>query len=295
MHTSRPAWVDDRLFPFDSRFVELDGHVVHYVDEGDGPTILMLHGNPTWSFLYRDLIRSLRDDFRCVALDYPGFGLSHAAPGYRFLPGDHARVVARFVTALDLDRVVVMGQDWGGPIGLWTAAAHAERVDGLVLGNTWAWRLDGDTRFRVFSGVVGGYLGGVLIRQANAFVNVFIPAGHRRRRLRSAEMDHYRRPLDTPAAREASHVFPRELVASTAFMQDVERRLDRLEQVPTLFVWGDGDIAFGTRELERFERILPNHRTHVLKGAGHYIQEEAPEEIAGAIRAWWRQVATSGT
>lgn len=79
--TERPAWVSDELFPFESRFVELDGNVVHYVDEGSGPTLLFLHGNPTWSFEYRDVIRFLRDGFRCVAVDYPGFGLSSPTPG----------------------------------------------------------------------------------------------------------------------------------------------------------------------------------------------------------------------
>jgi pimeloyl-ACP methyl ester carboxylesterase len=69
---------------------DTDGHTVHYVDEGSGPTLLFLHGNPTWSFVYRDVIRSLRDEFRCIAVDYPGFGLSSAAPGYRYLPEDHA-------------------------------------------------------------------------------------------------------------------------------------------------------------------------------------------------------------
>jgi haloalkane dehalogenase len=70
---SRPAWVDDDLFPFESRFLTLDGHTIHHVDEGAGPTLLFLHGNPTWSFVYRDVIGALRDEFRCIALDYPGW------------------------------------------------------------------------------------------------------------------------------------------------------------------------------------------------------------------------------
>jgi haloalkane dehalogenase len=77
----RPPWVDHELFPFTSRFIDVGGHTVHYIDEGSGPTLLFLHGNPTWSFVYRDVIRQLRDQFRCVALDYPGFGLSSPGPG----------------------------------------------------------------------------------------------------------------------------------------------------------------------------------------------------------------------
>src|SRR5271154_6418931 len=89
----RPAWVDDQLFPFKSRFIELSDNVVHYIDEGRGPVLLMLHGNPTWSFVYRDVVAQLSGSFRCIALDYPGFGLSRAAPRYQFHPADHARVV----------------------------------------------------------------------------------------------------------------------------------------------------------------------------------------------------------
>lgn len=290
MPPARPAWVDDRMLPYASHFIGIDGHTMHYLDEGEGPTLLLLHGNPTWSFLYRDLIRSLRSDFRCVAPDYPAFGLSTAAPGARHLPADHAAVVSRFVEALDLDAFALMGQDWGGPIGLHVAARHAGRVHGLILGNTWAWPVGDQPHFVRFSRALGGWVGGVVIRQANAFVNVLVPLGHARRRLTRRELDHYRMALDTPERREASHVFPREIIGSSAFLREVARGLAALEDIPTLFVWGDRDRAFRLRELERFERILPNHTTHVLHGAGHYIQEDAPDEIAAAIRAWWPSV-----
>lgn len=87
----RPAWVDE-LFPFESRFVAVAGHPIHYVDGGSGPTLQFLHGNPTWSVVYRNGIRSLRNDFHCVTVDYPGFGLSAPAPGYRYLPAEHAQL-----------------------------------------------------------------------------------------------------------------------------------------------------------------------------------------------------------
>jgi haloalkane dehalogenase len=90
---TRPAWVNDRLFPFESRFVQVNGADVHYIDEGAGPVFLGLHGNPTWSFLYRHIVQGLKDRFRCVALDYPGFGLSAAPAGNRYTIAEHARVV----------------------------------------------------------------------------------------------------------------------------------------------------------------------------------------------------------
>lgn len=105
----RPSWVDDELFPFKSRFIEIGTHTVHYIDEGpdraSAPTMLFLHDNPTWSFLWRQVIGDLRTDFRCVALDYPGFGLSTPGAGYRHLPKEHAAVVTEFVDALGLKNV----------------------------------------------------------------------------------------------------------------------------------------------------------------------------------------------
>src|SRR5271166_204099 len=134
-------------FPFESRFRDVAGAHVHYVDEGAGPVLLMVHGNPTWSFLFRLLIPRLRDRFRCIALDLPGFGLSTAAPGYRFLPAEHADVVAALIDALGVERFTPVVQDWGGPIGLHVAGRDPARVERLVIGNTFSWPVNGDFHY----------------------------------------------------------------------------------------------------------------------------------------------------
>src|SRR5690348_104156 len=100
---ARPAWVPEALFPFRSHFLEVEGCRIHYVDEGSGPPLLMLHGNPTWSFVYRDIISGLKSQFRCIALDYPGFGLSTAPQGYDYSISQHAGIVEKFVLALGLE------------------------------------------------------------------------------------------------------------------------------------------------------------------------------------------------
>lgn len=282
----RPAWVDDGLFPFESRFVEIDGHTVHYVDEGSGPTLLLLHGNPTWSFLWRDVIRALRDDFRCIALDYPGFGLSTPTPGYRFLPEEHADVVTGFVDALGLEGVTLVGQDWGGMIGLATVQRRPGVFDRLVLANTWAWPINGVLYYEAFSRLIGGPLGRFLTRRLNLIVNAFIPTGHRRRKPTAAEMTHYRRALDTPGRRRASAVFPRQFTASRAFFAKVEAGLADLAQLPTLIVWGDKDIAFRPQERERLEATFTEHKTVIVEGASTYVESDAPEEFVAAIRDW---------
>ncbi len=285
----RPAWVDDELFPFESRFHELDGNVVHYVDEGRGPVLLMLHGNPTWSFVYRQVITELSGSFRCIALDYPGFGLSSAAPDYQFHPSDHARVVSEFVDRLGLRDVTLIAQDWGGPIGVSAVVARKDRFSGLVLGNTWAWPVNGDLHFEVFSRLMGGVVGRQLIRHFNLFVNVMIPAGHHRRRVTAAEMTHYRRALPTPQRRTPSAVFPKDITKARTFLADLERGLASLADLPTLIIWADGDVAFRAKERRRWESLMPRHHTVVLAGAGHYLQSDAPTDFADAITAWWKQ------
>ncbi len=283
-----PGWLDTELFPFRSRFAQVDGHDVHYVDEGSGPVLLMLHGNPTWSFVYREVIMALRDRFRCVAPDYPGFGLSTAAPGYGHRPADHAAVIAGLVDHLELDEITLVVQDWGGPIGLWVAEQRPAAFAGLVIANTWAWPVNGDPHFEIFSWVMGGPVGRRLIGRFNLFVNAMIPAGHRRRRLSAAEMAQYRKPLATPARRHATAVFPREIIAGRGFLATVQAGLPALSGLPSLIVWADRDVAFRDRERRRWEALLPDHTTVVLTGAGHYLQSDAPAEFAAAIDDWVR-------
>jgi haloalkane dehalogenase len=280
--------VPPHLFPFQSRFACVEGHRIHYVDEGQGPTLLLFHGNPTWSFLYRKLIVKLRGRFRCVAFDYPGFGLSRARGGYDFRPASHAQVARAFIEQLGLASYIAMVQDWGGPIGLWVAGQRPAAVRGLVIGNSWAWPIDGDPHFERFSRLMGGPLGGFAIRRFNVFVNVILRAGVRRR-LDRAEMAAYRLPFLAPQAREPMHVFPREIRGSSDFLAQVEAGLAALRDVPVLLAWGTRDPVFRAQERARFERLFPSHQTLLLERASHYIQEDAPDEIAVAIDAWWDQ------
>ncbi len=282
-----PEWLPMELFPFENRFAEIDGHTIHYIDEGSGPTLLLLHGNPTWSFLYRDIVLELRDRFRCIALDYPGFGLSTPTDGYDFLPASHARVVESFVKEMKLADISIMVQDWAGPIGLWVAGRRPEDIKALIIGNTWAWPIDGDPHFERFSKIMGGPIGGFFIRHFNAFVNFLIPSGVKRKKLPKEVMNAYRSPFPTKESRLPTRIFPREIAGSPDFLTEVEAGLVNLKDTPTLILWGDKDFAFREQEKTRFESAFPKHHTVILEGAGHYIQEDAPDEISRSIMEWW--------
>ena len=281
----RPAWLPTELYPFDSHFADVEGARVHYLDEGSGPVLLLLHGNPTWSFLYRKLIEGLRDRFRCVAPDHPGFGLSRAAPGYGFTPAEHATVLERLIVELDLRGVTMMVQDWGGPIGFGAATRQPERFSAFVIGNTWAWPKS-DPGTQVFSRLLGGPIGRYLILRRNFFVERIIPSGVKLTKLSDAVMDAYRGPFPTPESRRPAHVFPGEILRSRPFLAEIEKRLPPLSDRPALIMWPTKDFAFREPERRRWEELFPDHRTVSLEGAGHYIQEDAPEEIIAAIREW---------
>jgi haloalkane dehalogenase len=274
-------------FPYASKFLDVSGTRIHYIDEGMGPVLLMLHGNPTWSYVFRHLVTSLRDRFRCIAPDLPGFGLSTAPTGYDYLPETHAQVIAAFVDGLALRSFTPVVQDWGGPIGLYVAGRDPSRIERLVIGNTWCWPVNGDFHFEWFSRLLGGPIGKFAIRRYNAFVNVFVPAGIKRRRVDAALLEPYRRPLSTPDGRMPTYVFPRSILHSRTFLANCEASLAALAQKPALIVWGDADIAFRAKERMRFEALLPKHRTVKLRGAGHYIWEDAPDDIVAALRSWW--------
>lgn len=164
-----PFPVDPHLWPVEHRFVDVSGARIHYVDEGSGETLLLLHGNPAWSFLYRKMIAGLSPDFRCVAPDFPGYGMSGVPAGYGFTPREHSAVLEAFVEKLGLNSLTIMVQDWGGPIGLGLAARHPDKVRRLIIGNTFAWPLTNLLRIRVFSAVMGGPVGISLTRLFKLF------------------------------------------------------------------------------------------------------------------------------
>ncbi|MFC6286983.1 alpha/beta fold hydrolase [Nocardioides sp. GCM10027113] len=285
----RPAGIVDfspspELFPFESRWFESSAGPVHYIDEGEGPPLLLLHGNPDWGFLYRRIVAGLRDSFRCVVPDYPGFGLSSHPERYGYTSAEHARVVGELVDHLGLDGMLVMGQDWGGPIGMEVASQRPDRVVGLVMGNTWFW--PADTRlFRSFSAVMSSRPLQWLITQRNFFVSPLMKRTLRVR-LSEAEFGHYSAVVPTPESRRGIANFPRQIRDAGPWLAELEKRVqDRLADKPVLLVFGKQDPALGRESvIARWQQTFPGATLVRLEQAGHYIQEDAPDAIITAIR-----------
>ncbi len=291
-------------FPFESRFVSVDGQRMHYVDEGQGEPILMLHGNPTWSYLYRHFIRELRSDYRCLALDHLGYGYSEKPVHGDYSMRAHILRLQSFVSKLGLRDLTLVVQDWGGIIGLGWAVRNKPLVKRLVIMNTAGFGLPSRKTLLEMKPKPWGFLmlyplklpivGEAFVQGANGFVKRILPAGiHHSERLDARVMEGYLEPYPTWASRRAHLASVRQIPLSRRhptmrLLQESGAELDGWT-VPTQLVWGMRDPVFVPWFLEEFERRLPNHAPSVkLEDASHFLQDDRPDAIVPVIREFMR-------
>jgi haloalkane dehalogenase len=269
-------------FPFAPNYVEQDGLRLHYLDEGAGDPVLCLHGEPTWSFLYRKMIPVLGDAARVVAPDYFGFGRSDKPTDlgwYRF--DRHYGSILRLVEELDLRRLTVVVQDWGGPIGLRLAVEQPERVERLVIMNTGigGGKPPSETwlRFRdVVRAARGDFQAGRLIRTSAV------------RGLADEVVAAYDAPFPVPESKAGVLAFPEQVPTepehpNTAPLLAIREALRAWEK-PALVLFGDSDPIFVPRVAERIAEWIPGALpAELIENAGHFVQEDAGEEAAARI------------
>ncbi|MEO5958164.1 MAG: alpha/beta fold hydrolase, partial [Opitutaceae bacterium] len=231
-------------------------------------------------------IKNLRGKFRCVAFDFPGFGLSTAAPGYGFTVAEQAEVVARFIAALDLRAIILVAHDSGGPSGLHAAGRMPERFAGIVATSTFAWRLDRDRLMSWMLRRVSGPVFRALNEHTNLLLRLMTTLGIRRRKLSAAERRGYLATFPNAETRRRIHTVFGSLVRSPDFLREVERGLGRLAHLPLLTIYGQMDPARLLGWQKRFESYFPRHHSCVARGEGHFPPEGIPDEMAAAIRAW---------
>ena len=280
--------VDRQAFPFESRFLELaPGRRVHYIDEGEGETLLFIHGTPSWSFEWRECIRALSGTHRCIAVDHLGFGLSDRPRDFDYSPESHARVLRDVVTRLGLSDITLVVHDFGGPIGLPLALDEPSLVRRLVLLNTWMWSFEEDPAMVKTARLAGGGLGRLLYRYANLSLRVLMPSAYAdRRKLTPAVHQQYLAPFrDLDSRERVLWALARALLGSSAYYDALWQRRARLREIPALVIWGMRDVAFKPPLLERWRGTLP-HATVVELPVGHWPQEEAPDRVTSALRSF---------
>lgn len=282
------SWLDTAEYPFARHYLDLTMGRMHYVDEGDAEhAVVMVHGNPAWSFTYRRLIRCLSATHRCIAPDHIGFGLSDKPWDWEYLPESHAANLERLLEHLNPAAVTLVVGDWGGPIGLAYAIRHPQRIASLVITNSWMWPVNGDPHFEMFSRLMGGPIGRTLIRRYNFFVKVLMHSMFRSRIAPNIHR-HYIEPLARPDDRKGCWVFPRQFTASSAWLSSLWEARAAIAGMPALIVWGKKDIAFREVELKKWQSVFRHAEVLEFEGAGHFVQEDLGDSlcqiVAGHLR-----------
>lgn len=284
-----PAWLNRSEYPFTSRtYAHADGRM-HYVDEGSGPVLLFVHGTPDWSFGFRHVIKAFSPTHRCVTIDHLGFGLSDKPQGADYTVAAHARRLQDFIDHLGLKDLTLVVTDFGGGIGLQHALQHPANVKGIVLYNTWMWSLGDDKRFAKPAGMMRGWLGRLLYLRFGFSVNVMMPNGYGdKRKLSPAQHAQYKQVFPDAASREPLHALVKELLDAGPFWAQQWAKVDRLRNIPTLLCWGLKDRFFPPDLLERWKEALPQATVRTFAEAGHFVHEEAADELIAALREFGR-------
>lgn len=278
-------WINTSLYPFTSHYHKVEAGRLHFIDSGDGEPVVFVHGNPTWSFLYRKLILELNSNYRCIAPDHIGFGLSDKPAKWNYKVRDHAKNFESLMNSLSLDSFSLAVHDWGGPIGLSYALNNSDRVNSLIVMNTWMWPLNNDLSAQTFSRILGGRIGQYLIKHWHIFVNIIMKLGTHHR-LSPGVHDHYKRQFSNDSERKGIWMFPYEIIQASDWLNELWEKRSNIADVPTLLLWGSRDPAFRKSVRKQWENFLKNFDTYTFDDASHYIQEDVGSQITQKIRAF---------
>jgi haloalkane dehalogenase len=292
-------------WPYQSRFARVNGWRMHYIDEGQGDPVVLLHGNPTWGFLYRDVIGPLlRSGRRVIVPDMIGFGLSEKPTREQAHSLDgHAANLTALISQLDLKQIALVCHDWGGPTGLSFALSNRERMRGLVVMSTWAWPLppaEFHTRIFPWRTMHAPLVGPYLLGRHNVLAGrgIYLSVVDREKFRRTAQFA-YEMVLPDPGSRLLTWTWPRWIP-----LDGSARALERFEwlerelaesHLPTLIIWGREDDVFDAATFAaRFKRLLPHAEGPHLVTGRHFLQEDSGAEIGDLVAAFLDRLAPAG-
>lgn len=290
--TVNRSWVTTREYPFEGRYLDLDGLQYHYLDEGHGDPVVMVHGNPTWSYYYRRLVAALRDSHRTIVPDHIGCGFSSVPKDSQYPYTLDRRVddLERLLDELGIDsNITLVVHDWGGMIGMAYAARHPERMRRFVVFNTSAFPLPPDKTFPRALSWCRSPLGAFLVRGLNLFCRSAARVGCKRNPMAEEVRRGYLAPYDSWEHRRAVHRFvqdiplqPTDRAYST--VMSVEQSLEKFQDLPMQIFWGELDFVFDRHFLQGWRDRFPQAEVHSFPDGGHYILEDAFDEIVPHVR-----------
>ncbi len=275
-------------YDFQSHYLTVGNHRLHYLDEGAGGPLVMLHGNPTWSFLYRRFLRALRGSYRVVAPDHTGCGLSDRPreSEYRYTLASRVSDLECLLSSLGLNRdLTLFLHDWGGLIGMAYAARHPEQIRRLVVFNTAGFLLPAGKKLHwSIRFCRNSRLGGFMVLRFNAFARIAVRFGCHSRPLSRDVRRAYVEACNDPAGRLTTLRFVQDIPLSESdaaypVALEADRGLARFQKIPALLCWGERDFVFDRDFLTEWRKRLPQAEVHAFPGVGHYVLEEAFDAI----------------
>jgi cis-3-alkyl-4-acyloxetan-2-one decarboxylase len=275
----------DHVYPFRSQFLQLGENNLHYVDEGQGQPILMLHGNPTWSFYYRNLIQTFKPKFRTIVPDHMGCGMSDKPQDYAYTLENHIQNTYKLIRFLDLKKIILVVHDWGGAIGFGLVTRYPELFDKIVILNTAAYPSPHIPA--TINLLRQGRFGEWLTRKFNLFAwpATFMTT---EKPLPRAIKQGYLLPYNSWNNRVAVARFVQDIPMDKSHptyqtLSDIEDRLKFLKH-PKLILWGGKDFCFNHHFFEKWVSIYPDADAHWFSKAGHYVLEDALDEVS--VKIW---------
>jgi haloalkane dehalogenase len=275
----------DGTYPFKPHFEKINGFNMHYADEGTGEPIVCLHGEPTWSYLYRNFIKELSKANRVIAPDQMGFGKSDIPQDKEYLMKEHVENFTHLLLRLDLENITLVIQDWGGPIGLGFAVDHAERIKRLVIMNTsvgimnedrkpWYAILEEKGIYKQFIMNIEGLIKGGIYQKDN---------------ITESMINAYTAPFPSEEYYIGAFAWPKDIPVgdshpSAPIMSHVRNNLDKLLEKDKILIWGMKDPIFPEKTIEWWHKIYPEIKTFQIQYASHFLQEDSPLEIIKIIK-----------
>ncbi|MEP7279697.1 MAG: alpha/beta fold hydrolase [Bacteroidota bacterium] len=285
------AKVSSNLYPFEHRYINIGGHQLHYIEEGEGEAVVMLHGNPSWSFYYRNLIQKLSPFYHCLVPDHIGMGYSDkpADDTYKYTLSQRVKDVEEFLELKGIvQNITLILHDWGGIIGMSFACRHPQAIKKIIILNTSAFHLPKGKRFPLFLNFTRTALGEFFLRAFNSFSIGATRIGVRRTKMSSDVRKAYTAPYNSWKNRIGILRFVQDIPLKKndpAFdlVSDVQNNLHLFSNTPVLIAWGMKDKVFDEFFLNKWLDYLPHAKVHRFEDCGHYVLEDAQEEIGKLV------------
>ena len=283
---------DKKLYPFNSKWKNIDGNHVHYIDEGKGEIILFCHPPVASSFMYRNMIRVLSNNYRCIALDFPGFGLSQETHNYTQSIQSQSVIVGKFIEELQLTGILLLMQEVGGHAAFSAIMKSPEIMKGIIISDTIVFPCSDYSKiYKMLSLVNGGFFN-YINTNFNFLIRAMTKFGIRKRKLSKEERFTYKAMFSTKERRRNITHMLHELVVQEELLIQIQNELETtLNNIPALIIYGGKDPLTEMGVPQRTNKLLPNSELHWIEGEGHFPHEGQPERMSEIIHHWIEKIS----